>query len=107
MKVRSAVRRLCNSCRIVRRRGRIYVVCKRNPRHKQRQGMHTDAASAARQPWPEPRGFAGGVLGGEAPMSSTLSTTSTTSTTAMISMPIQPVSLNALGAFSYLAPAMR
>ena len=106
MKVKPSVKRLCERCKVVRRKGVVRIICT-NPRHKQRQGMHTDAASAARQPWPEPRGFAGGVLGGEAPMSSTLSTTSTTSTTAMISMPIQPVSLNALGAFSYLATAMR
>ena len=41
MRVRSAVRRLCKDCRIVKRRKRIYVTCKRNPRHKQRQGFST------------------------------------------------------------------
>ncbi|MGC9605659.1 MAG: 50S ribosomal protein L36 [Minisyncoccia bacterium] len=38
MKVRAAVKRICPKCKIVRRRGYVYVVCKANPRHKQRQG---------------------------------------------------------------------
>ena len=38
MKVRSSVKRICESCKIVRRKGRIYVICSSNPRHKQRQG---------------------------------------------------------------------
>ncbi|MHC4249120.1 MAG: 50S ribosomal protein L36, partial [Planctomycetota bacterium] len=25
-------------CRIIRRKGKVRVICKRNPRHKQRQG---------------------------------------------------------------------
>ncbi|MCA9315309.1 MAG: 50S ribosomal protein L36 [Planctomycetes bacterium] len=37
MKVRSSVRRICEQCRIIRRHGRIRVICK-NPRHKQVQG---------------------------------------------------------------------
>jgi large subunit ribosomal protein L36 len=37
MKVRASIKRICESCKIVRRRGVIYVVCS-NPRHKQRQG---------------------------------------------------------------------
>ncbi|MBN2495143.1 MAG: 50S ribosomal protein L36 [Deltaproteobacteria bacterium] len=37
MKVRSSVKRICNKCRILRRRGVVRVVCS-NPRHKQRQG---------------------------------------------------------------------
>ena len=37
MKVRASVKRICEHCKIVRRRGVIYVVCT-NPRHKQRQG---------------------------------------------------------------------
>merc|ERR1711970_257100 len=41
MKVRSAVKKMCEHCRIVRRGKRIYVVCSKNPRHKQRQGYHT------------------------------------------------------------------
>jgi large subunit ribosomal protein L36 len=37
MKVRASVKRICDKCKVVRRRGVIYVVCA-NPRHKQRQG---------------------------------------------------------------------
>jgi len=37
MKVRSSVRRLCEDCRIIRRHGKVRVICK-NPRHKQVQG---------------------------------------------------------------------
>lgn len=37
MKVRSSIRRICQQCKIVRREGKVYVICK-NPRHKQRQG---------------------------------------------------------------------
>lgn len=37
MKVRSSVKRLCEKCRIVRRKGVVRVICD-NPRHKQRQG---------------------------------------------------------------------
>uniref|UniRef100_A0A7C4LM99 Large ribosomal subunit protein bL36 n=1 Tax=Schlesneria paludicola TaxID=360056 RepID=A0A7C4LM99_9PLAN len=38
MKVRASVRRICEGCKMVRRKGRIYVICSINPRHKQRQG---------------------------------------------------------------------
>ncbi|MFC1454225.1 50S ribosomal protein L36 [Verrucomicrobiota bacterium] len=37
MKVRSSVKRICVTCKIVKRRGVVHVVCS-NPRHKQRQG---------------------------------------------------------------------
>ncbi|HJO25187.1 MAG: 50S ribosomal protein L36 [Myxococcota bacterium] len=37
MKVRSSVRRMCDKCRIVKRRGVVRVLCD-NPKHKQRQG---------------------------------------------------------------------
>lgn len=32
MRVRSAVKKLCDACRIVKRRGRVFVVCKANPK---------------------------------------------------------------------------
>jgi len=38
MKVRSSVKKICEHCKIIRRRGVVMVICKRNPRHKQRQG---------------------------------------------------------------------
>lgn len=37
MKVRSSVKRICEKCQVIRRRGRLWVIC-RNPKHKQRQG---------------------------------------------------------------------
>uniref|UniRef100_A0A5J6XIK6 Large ribosomal subunit protein bL36c n=2 Tax=Ixonanthes TaxID=112825 RepID=A0A5J6XIK6_9ROSI len=37
MKIRASVRKICEKCRMIRRRGRILVICS-NPRHKQRQG---------------------------------------------------------------------
>jgi ribosomal protein L36 len=36
---------MCPKCQVVRRKKRVYVVCKANKRHKQRQGFHTVAAS--------------------------------------------------------------
>jgi large subunit ribosomal protein L36 len=37
MKVRSSVKRICENCKIVKRRGIVRVICS-NPRHKQKQG---------------------------------------------------------------------
>jgi large subunit ribosomal protein L36 len=37
MKVRASVKRICENCKIVKRQGRLFVICS-NPRHKQRQG---------------------------------------------------------------------
>ncbi|MDE0268737.1 MAG: 50S ribosomal protein L36 [Acidimicrobiaceae bacterium] len=37
MKVRPSVKRMCDKCRVIRRRRRVMVICE-NPRHKQRQG---------------------------------------------------------------------
>ncbi|KAF7153182.1 hypothetical protein RHSIM_Rhsim01G0068900 [Rhododendron simsii] len=44
MKVRSSVKKMCEFCRTVKRRGRVYVLCTVNPKHKQRQGMSTFAS---------------------------------------------------------------
>lgn len=38
MKVRSSVKRICGSCKVVRRKGRVRVICKADPKHKQVQG---------------------------------------------------------------------
>jgi large subunit ribosomal protein L36 len=38
MKVRSSVKRICENCKIVRRKGVVRVICSKNPKHKQRQG---------------------------------------------------------------------
>ncbi|KAL3229118.1 Uncharacterized protein RNJ44_02205 [Nakaseomyces bracarensis] len=37
-KVRTSVKKMCSDCYIVRRKGRVYVYCKANKKHKQRQG---------------------------------------------------------------------
>jgi large subunit ribosomal protein L36 len=37
MKVRASVKKMCQKCRILKRKGVVRVVCT-NPRHKQRQG---------------------------------------------------------------------
>ena len=37
MKVRTSVKRICEQCKIVRRNGVLRVICKADPRHKQRQ----------------------------------------------------------------------
>ncbi|MFH1780526.1 MAG: 50S ribosomal protein L36 [Candidatus Nealsonbacteria bacterium] len=37
MKVRPSIKTICNHCKIVRRQGKLYVICT-NPKHKQRQG---------------------------------------------------------------------
>jgi len=37
MKVRASVRKMCDRCRIIRRRGIVRVICD-TPKHKQRQG---------------------------------------------------------------------
>lgn len=42
MKVRASIKKMCGSCKIVGRTKRnkkaLFVICKENPRHKQRQG---------------------------------------------------------------------
>ena len=37
MKVRASVKKVCEKCKVVRRKGVVRVICE-NPRHKQRQG---------------------------------------------------------------------
>ena len=37
MKVRASVRRICENCKIVRRKGMVRVICT-NTKHKQKQG---------------------------------------------------------------------
>nr|YP_010471519.1 ribosomal protein L36 [Gastrodia flexistyla]UVG40858.1 ribosomal protein L36 [Gastrodia flexistyla] len=36
MKIKSSVRKVCNKCRLVRRRGHFFIICY-NSRHKYRQ----------------------------------------------------------------------
>jgi len=37
MKVQASVKKICEQCKIIRRNGKVLVICK-NPKHKQRQG---------------------------------------------------------------------
>ena len=39
MKVRASIKKRSADCKIVRRKGRLYVINKKNPRFKQRQGQ--------------------------------------------------------------------
>ncbi len=59
MKVRSSIRKICPSCKLVRRGRKQFVICPANARHKQRQGLHTLAGAAAA---PELGGAAAGAL---------------------------------------------
>ncbi|MEA1909419.1 MAG: 50S ribosomal protein L36 [Patescibacteria group bacterium] len=37
MKVRASVKKICQKCRVIRRNGKVRVICS-NPKHKQVQG---------------------------------------------------------------------
>jgi large subunit ribosomal protein L36 len=37
MKVKASVRKICEHCKVIKRKGVVRVICK-NPKHKQRQG---------------------------------------------------------------------
>jgi large subunit ribosomal protein L36 len=37
MKVRASVKKICDKCKIIKRKGIVRVICE-NPKHKQRQG---------------------------------------------------------------------
>lgn len=37
MKVRPSVRKMCENCRVIKRHGKVMIICS-NPKHKQRQG---------------------------------------------------------------------
>ena len=37
MKVQASVKKICRNCKVVRRRGIVFVICS-DPKHKQRQG---------------------------------------------------------------------
>jgi large subunit ribosomal protein L36 len=38
VKVRSSVKPICEHCKVIKRNGVMRIICKRNPKHKQRQG---------------------------------------------------------------------
>ena len=35
MKVRSSVKVMCDGCSVVKRKGNVYIICSKNPKHKQ------------------------------------------------------------------------
>ncbi|MFA6814083.1 MAG: 50S ribosomal protein L36 [Candidatus Pacebacteria bacterium] len=37
MKVKASLKKICKNCKLVKRHGKLYVICI-NPKHKQRQG---------------------------------------------------------------------
>lgn len=37
MKVSASVKKICPKCRIIKRKGKVMVICE-NPKHKQKQG---------------------------------------------------------------------
>ncbi|HDS09649.1 MAG TPA: 50S ribosomal protein L36 [Firmicutes bacterium] len=38
MKIRSSIKKICASCKIIKRNGSVMIICKKNPKHKQKQG---------------------------------------------------------------------
>jgi len=38
MKVRPSVKPMCDNCKVIKRNGRVMVICSANAKHKQRQG---------------------------------------------------------------------
>ena len=46
MKVQTSVKKICEGCKIIRRRGVVRVICSKNPKHKQRQGQKEEAILA-------------------------------------------------------------
>ena len=68
MKVRPSVKKMCDKCKVIRRHGKVYVICE-NPRHKQRQGggprtAPRGEAAISTRPGDRPRPAQPPVLGG-------------------------------------------
>lgn len=38
MKVRPSVKPICEYCKVIKRKGKVMVICKDKPKHKQKQG---------------------------------------------------------------------
>lgn len=38
MKVKPSVKPICSDCKTIKRKGTVRIICKKNPKHKQRQG---------------------------------------------------------------------
>lgn len=49
MKVRSSVKKFCDGCCVVRRKGRLYVICSKDPKHKQVSAFFNAAKSSVKR----------------------------------------------------------
>jgi large subunit ribosomal protein L36 len=38
MKVRPSVKPICDKCKVIKRKGKVRVICSKDPKHKQVQG---------------------------------------------------------------------
>ena len=38
MKVRTSVKPMCEKCKVIKRNGKVMVICSKSPKHEQRQG---------------------------------------------------------------------
>lgn len=38
MKVRAGVKKMCEDCKVIKRNGKVMVICPKNQKHKQKQG---------------------------------------------------------------------
>jgi large subunit ribosomal protein L36 len=38
MKVRASIKKICRECKLIKRKGKLRVICSAEARHKQRQG---------------------------------------------------------------------
>jgi len=36
MRIKASVKKICSKCQLVKRKGKLYIICQ-NPKHKQRQ----------------------------------------------------------------------
>ena len=44
MKVRPSVKPMCDKCKVIKRNGKVMVICPKYPNHKQRQGRKQTSA---------------------------------------------------------------
>ena len=49
MKIRVSLKKMCDGCKFVKRKGKLRVICKKNARHKQRQPYSTQAINLPTQ----------------------------------------------------------
>ena len=47
MKVRVSVKPMCDKCKVIKREGKVMVICSKDPSHKQTQGQKELASNAA------------------------------------------------------------